>query len=262
LISKFSLLVLNIVFGYSIGYCQTEITYRIERKNNPDESKEILQLLFGGEVSDISQSISWKPNAKELFAVNSLGVANTSVDSVIFFDAGGVNYALYILKSFVMDEEGNILSSNADVPTLSLALFDIDGDSLNLLAFNKLVCQKGNMNMLPKLGVLLLGVNFIALSIEEEELKDSDIFTTFYSLSPWELGREIMSLPTSKIQEYSENPVIQKATFEIKRPKNVESEYFDIIVYYQLVRQKEQGETILKKWNCTYQYDGRRWEKI
>ena len=161
-----------------------------------------------------------------------------------------------------MDEEGNILSSNADVPTLSLALFDIDGDSLNLLAFNKLVCQKGNMNMLPKLGVLLLGVNFIALSIEEEELKDSDIFTTFYSLSPWELGREIMSLPTSKIQEYSENPVIQKATFEIKRPKNVESEYFDIIVYYQLVRQKEQGETILKKWNCTYQYDGRRWEKI
>ncbi len=262
MISKFSFLVFNILFGYSIGYCQTEITYRIERKNNPDVSKEILQLLFGGEVSDITQSISWKPKPKELFAVNSIGVANTSVDSVIYFDAGGVNYALYILKSFMKDEEGNMLSSNADVPTLSLALFDIDGDSLNLLAFNKLVCQKGNMNMFPKLRVVALGVNFMALSIEEEELKDSDIFTTFYSLSPWELGKEILSLPTSKIQEYSENAVIQKATFEIKKPKNVETEYFDIIVYYQLARQKELGETILKKWNSTYQYDGRRWEKI
>jgi hypothetical protein len=262
LISKLSFLVFNIFFSYTLGYCQTETFYRIEKKNNPDVSKEILQLLFEGEVSDISQAISWKPNPKELFVVNSLGFATTKVDSVINYNSGGVNYALYILKSFVMDEEGNVLSSNADVPTLSLALFDIEGDSLNLLAFNKLVCQKGNMNMFPKLSVLSLGVNFMALSIEEEEHKDLDLFTTYYSLSPGELGREVMSFPTWKIQEYSENPLIQKATFEIKKPKNVESEYFDIIVYYQLVRQKELGVTILKKWNSTYQYDGRRWEKF
>ncbi len=262
MISKFSFLVFNIVFGYSIGYCQTEITYRVDKKYNSDVSKEILQLLFEGEFSVISQSISWKPNPKELFLVDSLGFATTKVDSVINYNAGGVNYALYILKSFVMDEEGNAMSSNADVPTLSLALFDIEGDSLNLLAFNKLVCQKGSMNMFPKLSVLPLGVNFMALSIEEEEHKDLDLFTTYYSLTPGELGREVLSFPIWRIQEYSEDPVFQKATFEIKKPENIESEYFDIVVSYQLVRQKELGETILKKWNSTYQYDGRRWEKI
>jgi hypothetical protein len=262
LISRLSILVLNIFFSYILGYSQTEITYGVEKKNNPEVSKEILQMLFGGRISEENQYISWKPNPKELIAVNSLGLATSMIDTVITYYVGDSKFALYILKSFVIDEEGNAMSSNADVPTMSLALFEVESDSLNLLAFNKFVCQKGYMNMFPKLKILPLGVNFMALSIEEEEHKDLDLFTTFYSLSPWELGREVMSLPIWRIHEYSDNPVFQKASFELKKPANIESEYFDVNVNYQLVRQKESREIILKKWNSTYQYDGRRWEKI
>jgi uncharacterized protein YneF (UPF0154 family) len=262
MISRFFFLVLNILLGYILGYSQTEITYRVELKNNPNVSKEILQMLFGGKISVENQSISWKPNPKELIAVNSLGLATSMIDTVLNYNIGDSKFALSILKSFVIDEEGNAMSSNADVPTMSLALFEVESDRLNLLAFNKLVCQKGNMNMFPKLNVLQLGVNLMALSIEEEEHKDLDLFTTFYSLSPWELGREVMSLPIWRIHEYSDNPVFQKATFELKKPANIESEYFDVNVNYQLVRQKESREIIIKKWNSNYQYDGRRWEKI
>lgn len=233
-----------------------EFTFAFDIKN----PSIVLQFLFNGKYSNEKEEISWKPNSKELISINSLGFV-TKVDTIMKYNLGGVNYSLFVLKSIVIDEEGNEQSSNADVPTMGLALFSLKEDSLVLISFNKIVCQAGRMATLPKINLVQLGTNFMTISVEEEDYKETDLFMTFYSLQEWELGKEVFSIPIWKIINYSETPIIQTSKIKIQTPKNSSAEYFELLVSNNLIKQTYPKETQIKKWDSFYFYNGRRWDK-
>ena len=246
-------------------FWQLAISQQIKEGNNIlfdlNNPSNVLPILFNGNYSIEKKVISWKPNSKELISVNSLGFATTKVDTIMKYNLGGVNHLLFVLKSIVVDEEGNEQSSNADVPTMGLALFSLQEDSLALISFNKIVCQAGQMATFPKLNLVQIGSNYMSISVEEEDYKETDLFITYYSLQEWELGKEVFSIPIWKIINYSETPIIQTAKIKVQKPKNSSAEYFDLTISNNLIKQTYPKQTQIKKWESLYIYNGRRWDK-
>ncbi len=257
---KVGILYFFICILHTSGICQPDLNYKINRAHNLDQDSLILNLLFHGEFSEGTNSITWKPCPGEIISVNAMGYATTKIDTIFNFTSAEIDYSLFILKSYATNEYAFELASNADVPTLGLALFQKEGDSLNLIAFNKMVCQVGYANLFPTLKIVPVGIGFMTLSIEEEDYKEVDLFHTFYSLRPWELGKDVFTISSSKMIEYKENPIIQKASVQVTYPLNESQEYFDLIVTYQLTKHHESKVKKLKEWKKTYQYNGRRWE--
>ncbi len=255
---KMILLGLSFMF-ITVANSQNSYLLKISEKNKT--SKDILNMIFSGNYSESNNTISWRPNPKEFFPVDSFGITNTKIDTVFNYEFQETKYSLYVFNSLIVDENGYRQESNADTPTMSLALFEKLRDSLKLISFNRFVCQNGHMGMFPKLKIVQLGDNFMSISVEEEDYKETDLFITYYSLQQWELGKEIFSIPTWKIISYSETPIIQTAKIKVQKPKTSSSEYFEIVVSNKLMKQTEPNETLIKKWESFHIFNGKRWEK-
>jgi hypothetical protein len=225
----------------------------------PDVNERVLINLFEGKFDKENNSITWHPNPKESFPIGEYGETCKKLDTVINFSANDKKYSLYVFKSLAIDS-GVILESNADVPTMSLALFENKNDSINLLALNKNVCKVGQMGLFGKLEIVRLGTAFYALSVEEEDYKETDRFTTFYSINEWFFGKEVFTCPNWIVISYSEMPIYQRTTVKVQKPKSLDVEFYDLIITTTQFKPTVPKETVLKHIDKSFKFNGRRWD--
>ena len=56
-------------------------------------------------------------------------------------------------------------------------------------------------------------------------------------------------------------PVFQRSTIKVLKPKNLDDEYFDLIITTTQFKPTEPKETVLNRADIHYKFNGLRWDR-
>lgn len=183
-------------------YSQEEIESQIYKseffiKTSLFQKKQILNLLFDGNLNSEGERISWKPFPTENIETSLNSKCYTNIDSILYYQLDTLKYALVILRTVKMNNISDSMEfeqlSMADPATVGLALFIERENNWELHNFERSLITIGQAGYIPPYQIVNISKTDMAFSLKEEEHKDLDVFEYIFSLDSKNFAKEIFS---------------------------------------------------------------------
>lgn len=256
-------------------YSQEEIESQIYKseffiKKSLFQKKQILNLLFDGNLNSEGERISWKPFPTESIETSLNSKCYTNIDSILYYQLDTLKYALVILRTVKMNNISDSMEfeqlSMADPATVGLALFIERENNWELHNFERSLITIGQAGYIPPYQIVNISKTDMAFSLKEEEHKDLDVFEYIFSLDSKNFAKEIFSYAHFKRLSDYEN---DKTTFQITNmilnsddifSNSNETNFYSITLSTKNVDYSDDQENIQSSFNKNYVFINNKYE--
>lgn len=256
-------------------YSQEEIESQIYKseffiKKSLFQKKQILNLLFDGNLNSEGERISWKPFPTESIETSLNSKCYTNIDSILYYQLDTLKYALVILRTVKMNNISDSMEfeqlSMADPATVGLALFIERENNWELHNFERSLITIGQAGYIPPYQIVNISKTDMAFSLKEEEHKDLDVFEYIFSLDSKNFAKEIFSYAHFNRLSESEN---DKTTFQITNmilnsddifSNSNETNFYSITLSTKNVDYSDDQENIQSSFNKNYVFINNKYE--